>query len=117
MSHTLEAKLKLTNRPALIAACGTLNLQTLGEGTHKLYQRHEKGFGVMLPNWDLPVVVNGDGAALYDNYNGSWGDISELRKLETEYTRHTILESMPGISLAALEVVHDGELSHILINV
>jgi len=84
MSHTMNLIIELHDRAALEAACQRLGL-TLSEGSHKLYSTTEEGIAVCLPGWQFPVVVKGDGSVAYDNYNGNWGDISELNKLRAYY--------------------------------
>jgi len=84
MSHTMNIQLELHDKDALLAACERLGL-TMTEGRHKLYASTEEGIAISLPGWKYPVVVKGDGTVAYDNYNGRWGDISQLNKLKAYY--------------------------------
>ncbi len=84
MSHTMNIKVELHDRDALLAACERLNL-VVEEGRFKLYSSTEEGVGVFLPNWKYPVVVKNTGDIAFDNYEGRWGNIAELNKLRAYY--------------------------------
>lgn len=84
MSHTMNIEIELHDRAALEAACQRLGVRMI-EGIHRLYQTVEEGIGICLPGWKYPVVVKDDGSVAYDNYGGSWGNISEFNKLRAYY--------------------------------
>jgi len=54
-------------------------------GIHPVYRSNPAGLGIMLPGWRYPMVITPDGKAVYDNYNGSWGDIQELYAFSAHY--------------------------------
>lgn len=65
---------------AALGARGQLTgIKILGSGSHTIYGTNYSGFGIHLPDWRYPVVVNTDtGKLSYDNFNGSWGKQSHL---------------------------------------
>lgn len=97
MSHTMNIKTEIRDKEALYAACERLGAR-LEEGAFSLYASREKGLGVFLTGWALPVVVKEDGTISYDNYNGEWGDLAELDRLKDAY----------GIEKATIEARRQG---------
>src|SRR4051812_30887861 len=85
MSHTVEVKIELRNREALLQAAKTVGATILGEGTHALYSSREKGFGLKLNGWQYPVIIKEDGTIAYDTYGGAWGNIAQLEDLQGWY--------------------------------
>ena len=85
MSHTVKIEIELTDLDVLKTACKRLNLKYNDNSTVQLYDGNSyTGFVVQLPNWNFPIVISGK-TIYYDNYNGNWGNISELNKLKTYY--------------------------------
>ncbi len=97
MSHTMNIKTEMRDKEALLAACERLGTR-MEEGTFSLYASREKGLGVFLSDWSLPVVVKEDGTISYDNYDGEWGNITELDRLKDAY----------GLEKAAMEARKQG---------
>lgn len=91
MSHTLKVKAKFTDPKAVEAAAKEMGAEIV-RGKLKLHQPDsavENGFGVKLPGWRLPVIINTQtGEASYDNYKGRWGAESELHKFTQLYATH-----------------------------
>jgi hypothetical protein len=85
MSHTISAQIELRNTAALDYAVKQMNGQILGQGTHRLFSTQETGFGFRLPNWRCPLVARSNGTLAYDDYNGAWGNVSDLDKLKAHY--------------------------------
>jgi len=88
MSHIVQIKTQVTDEAAITAACARLNLPEPTTGTFDLFSGQKAtGVGVMLPNWQYPVVCNTEtGEVAFDNYNGRWGKQVELDKFLQAYT-------------------------------
>ena len=55
-------------------------------GTARLYSGEAAGLVVRLPGWTYPVVFDpATGEAKYDNFNGCWGEQTELDRLLQAY--------------------------------
>ena len=104
MSHIVQIKTEIRDGLAVRCACQRLKLPQAVEGTHRLFSGEATGLGVLLPAWKFPVVCKLDSGELaYDNYNGRWGQQSELdrflqgyavemAKLEARRKGHTCTE-------------------------
>lgn len=90
MSHTVKIKTALRDAEAIRAACSELGLEAPREGTVSFHDRQShSGWIVQLKDWRYPVVVNKEtGDVSFDNYNGSWGDITRLNNLTQMYGIH-----------------------------
>lgn len=89
MSHTVKVKsVQVTDVECLNAAIERLGLPKGEVGTHRLYDGTTRaGIAVKLPNWKFPVVFDtAKGEALFDNFNGSWGQEIEIDRLVQAYT-------------------------------
>jgi len=96
MSHVVEIELqvKLTDRKTLDAACKRLNLAAPEHRLVQLYSEKVEGLAVELPGWRYPIVVDLEKEKVkYDNFNGRWGQIEELTKLEQAYQTEHILKT------------------------
>ena len=79
VSHIVEIQTEVRDPAGAQAACTRLGLDPPTRGTVRLYSEEATGLIVQFPNWSYPVVFNTDsGEARYDNYNGRWGDQSQL---------------------------------------
>jgi hypothetical protein len=85
MSHILKLEAKLTDVKAVEAACRRLGLKEPYHGTANIYSGKQTGLVVQLPGWNYPIVINGEGAVTYDNFNGHWGKIEHLHALQQAY--------------------------------
>jgi hypothetical protein len=86
MSHIVSIKTKVRDPAALAAACRRLGLNDPTTGTAKLFSDQATGLIVQLPGWQYPIVIDtASGEIKYDNFNGYWGDQSELDKLMQAY--------------------------------
>lgn len=88
MSHTVKLKVELRNKTALGYSVVELKGSVLGEGTHRLYQGNESGFGFTLPAWTYPLVLKTTGELLFDDFGGHWGNRSDIDRLMEHYTLH-----------------------------
>ena len=79
MSHIVEIKTEVRDPAAVRAACQRLKLDQPTHGTTKLFSGEATGLIVKLPGWKYPAVFDTQtGQARYDNYNGRWGERSQL---------------------------------------
>ena len=86
MSHIVTIKTQIRDAAALAAACGRLGLGPPEQGTAQLFSSQATGQIVRLPGWSYPVVIDTQaGQVQFDNYNGAWGQQSELDKLLQAY--------------------------------
>jgi hypothetical protein len=86
LSHIVEIKTQVRDAEAVQAACRRLGLPAAVQGTTKLFSGTVPGLAVQLPGWHYPVVCQLDtGQVKYDNYQGSWGSETELRKFLQAY--------------------------------
>lgn len=85
MSHTISVKVEIKDKHALAAAVERLGGRVLGEGTHALYQGSVQGFGLILPDWKYPIVLDEAGNLAYDDYGGRWGDAADIQRLTDGY--------------------------------
>lgn len=89
MSHSVTIKaVEVRNPDAIMAAARRLNLPTPQEGLHKLFDGTKRqGHAVQLPNWNEKTVFDTKtGEAIFDNYNGAWGDEIELDRFVQAYS-------------------------------
>lgn len=109
MSHTVQVKSTvLTNRDCIERARVRLGLPALVEGTHKLFgNQSATGLALKLPGWNYPVVIDAEGQAHYDNYNGSWGQEIELDKLIQAYSVEVSADSLRNGGYTVEETVEN----------
>jgi hypothetical protein len=88
MSHTVKVKVELKDKSLLGTAVVEMQGTVLGEGTHRLYQGNETGFGFTLPKWSFPLVLKDNHELAFDDYNGSWGDRADVEHLTQRYAIH-----------------------------
>lgn len=85
MSHTVKIEIELTDINILKVACKRLNLKYEENSSAQLYDGNTyQGFVIHLKDWNYPIIINGKNI-YYDNYQGRWGDISQLNQLKTYY--------------------------------
>lgn len=85
MSHTVRVRVEMRDRETLGHAVSDVGGTVLGEGTYKLYQNSETGFGFKLLNWKYPVVLKADNDLAFDDYGGYWGNRVDLDGLTQRY--------------------------------
>ena len=111
MSHTLKIKVEIKDETALRTASERTGAKVLGEGSHRLYGGVSNGFGVQLPGWQFPVIVNlQTGELSYDNYGGNWGNQGTLDTLIHEYSTEVVAQALAsqGISFYRNDAQVDG---------
>lgn len=86
MSHIVTIKTELRCLHAIRAACKRLNIQNPEITQHKLFTNQVEGWGIKLPCWIYPVVVQPEtGSVQFDNYGGKWGKQEELDRFLQAY--------------------------------
>ena len=86
MSHIVVIKTQVRDPAALAAACTRLGLAAPTQGIAELFSGNASGLLVNLPGWRFPVVVDIQaGQVHYDNFNGAWGNQTELDRLLQAY--------------------------------
>jgi hypothetical protein len=86
MSHIASIDIELKDIEALKEACKRLNIKFENVENYKFYDGTRKsGLAIHLPNSKYPMVLDNNGKAYFDNYNGRWGDLAELDKVKDHY--------------------------------
>lgn len=86
MSHIVSIKTQVRDPVAIEAACRRLQLPAPTHGTAQLFTSEASGVIVRLPRWNYPVVCDtATGDLRYDNYNGRWGEQSQLDQFLQAY--------------------------------
>lgn len=86
MSHIVQIQTEVRDPVAIKSACKRLNIQNPEFNTHKLFTNQVEGWGIKLPGWIYPVVVQTDtGSIQFDNYGGKWGKQEELDRFLQAY--------------------------------
>lgn len=95
MSHIVTIETQVRDPLAIGAACQRLGLPQPKEGTAELFSGSESGIIVALPGWTYPLVCQTEtGVLKYDNFEGRWGDQSQLdRFLQSYAVEKTRLEA------------------------
>jgi len=92
MSQTLELELQVKDMSVLELACRKLGI-TLNKVRKKIRffsSTEDIVASFQLPGWKYEVGIKEDGTIVYDNYEGSWGDISKLNEVQKEYSTEKI---------------------------
>src|SRR5437762_4884328 len=86
LSHIVTIKTEVSDPPAVAAACRRLALPEPVHGTANLFSGQATGLLVRLPGWLYPAVIDTtSGVIRYDNYNGAWGDETQLHRFLQAY--------------------------------
>jgi hypothetical protein len=91
MSHIVSIKTKIKDPAALAAACRRFGISEPTTGTAKIFSVEATGLIVRLPGWQYPIVIDtATGDIKYDNFNGHWGNQSQLDKLLQAYAAEKV---------------------------
>jgi hypothetical protein len=112
MSHLVMIQTQIRDASALAAACRRLSLAEPAQETVQLFSGEVKGLAVRLPNWQYPVVVDVDGGKLaYDNFEGHWGERTQLDRLLQLYAvEKTRLEAKRKGFAVSEQLLTDGSI-------
>ena len=108
MSHTATVKVSFENREILKQVCTRLGIK-FTEGQHIVNLYSEKistNFSIQLPGWKFPVAICGD-ELKYDHYNGVWGSLSELERLQNQYCRDIAIQQAQAAGFGINESVDE----------
>jgi hypothetical protein len=99
MSHIVSIKTQVKDPLAIQAACRRLQLPEPQQRTARLFNSEATGLVVELRGWTYPLVCDTTtGELKYDNFEGRWGDESQL---------HLFLQSY-AVERATLEARRQG---------
>jgi hypothetical protein len=86
VSESISAQLLCPNVEIVERTIAILGLRRVEGSHHKMFDgKNVEGIAFELPKWRQAVVIDQIGTPHYDNYNGSWGHISELDKFLQTY--------------------------------
>lgn len=86
MSHIVTIETQVRDPASVRAACERLNLPSPEHKTVTLFSGAATGLAVQLPGWHYPVVCDTtSGQVRFDNYEGRWGEQSELDRFLQAY--------------------------------
>lgn len=110
MSVLVTFKTEVRDVNAIQAACKRLGLSQAVDGRHKVFGEHVAGWAVRLPAWNFPIVCQTEtGAVHFDNYEGRWGNQTELDKFLQAYgVEKAILEARNSGYYTSEETLEDG---------
>ena len=110
MSHIVTIRTEIRDAAALTAACRRLSLPVPVRESVKLFSGEATGHAVRLPNWRYPVVCHlGSGQLEFDNYEGRWGDPTQLNSLRRAYAiEKATIESRKQGHTVAEQQLDDG---------
>lgn len=87
MSHIVTIATEVRDETALQAACERLKLPSPVFAQAQLFSSEATGHCVRLPDWRYPVVCQLEtGRIEYDNFEGRWGNPTELSRLIQRYS-------------------------------
>ena len=112
MSHIVTVQTRLHDPAAVTAACQRLGLPVPTHGTAKLYSGEATGLLVQFPGWQFPAVIDTvSGTVHFDNYEGRWGNQSQLDKFQQLYAVEKAKLEARKKNLAATELtLQDGSI-------
>jgi len=86
VSHIVTIKTEIRDAEAIAAAARRLRLAAPVFGKAQLFSGAKTGWQVQLPDWTYPVVIDvNTGQVDYDNFEGRWGDPSQLSRFLQKY--------------------------------
>lgn len=104
MSNLVKVQTQVTDEEILKLTCTMLQLPAPKSGQHTVYSQRVQGLAVQLPRWNYPVVFDlAERRCVYDNYEGHWGDIKELRT----FTQRYAAEAAKSAAVAAGHLVEE----------
>lgn len=86
MSHIVSIQTEVRCEHAVRAACTRLKWREPVFARHRLFSSEVEGLGVVAPDWKYAIVCDLQSGQLhYDNYEGKWGDPSQLNRFKQSY--------------------------------
>ncbi len=110
LSHVVTVRTEVRDLEAVAAACRRLELEAPLRGRFKMYSQVIDGWGVKLPGWLYPVVLQPEtGVVQFDNFEGHWGDQAQLdRFLQGYAVEKATLEARRRGHTVAEQTLDDG---------
>ncbi len=94
MSHTVRSKTQLTDRSLILKVAEKMKGCSIVEpASVRLYDgtlAKSTDTCVKFDNWQYPIIVDGEGAVFYDNYDGAWGEEKTLDDFLGLYNKELI---------------------------
>ena len=88
MSHCTTIDVKMKDINILRKVCKKLNLEMKENSKFRFYDgRTEHGTKINLPNWNYPIIIKNNGEVIFDNFEGTWGDIKELKIIKNKLVK------------------------------
>jgi hypothetical protein len=95
MSHIVTIASEMTNEEMIRKAAGQLGYAVEHKSGYVFYDGTVKtGVFVSLPGWRYPVCIEDSGKLFFDNYEGAWGNIAELKTFQNEYALIDVTEKL-----------------------
>ena len=86
MSHTAHIETKLMDAACIEKACERLGISCALNSSAKFYDGEiHNGTVVKINGWRYPIVISENGTVHMDNFNGSWGNITDFNTLKMYY--------------------------------
>jgi hypothetical protein len=96
MSHTATVQTQISNKEIAKKTCEEMGIEFLDVKQVNLYQTEHRNlqceFAFKPKGWNYPVAVKADGSALYDNYNGHWGEQKHFDEFRQKYAENVALD-------------------------
>lgn len=118
MSHTVKNEIDLKDTQVLEKTLHRLGVRSEQVENYTMFDgKKVSGLAIYLKGWRYPAVLTTNGELFYDNYNGSWGDITELNTLKQYYgvEKTKKLARVKGYSVT--ETTNKDGLPQVVINV
>ena len=96
MSHTATVQTQNSDREIAKKTCEELGYEFMDVKQVSLFQAEHKNlkceFAFRPKGWQYPVAVMQDGSAMYDNYNGSWGEQKAFDQFRQKYAENVAVD-------------------------
>jgi hypothetical protein len=92
MSHRTEVDAEFLDKDMVKKTCEELGVEFIDEKKVKLFEgTFPCEYSIRLKGWSYAVGIQENGKALFDNYNGGWGDEKDLDSFRQRYTENVTL--------------------------
>lgn len=109
MSHTVTLEIKLRNRGHLRKACQALGVEPTQETVQFYDKRRVTGTVIRFDGWKYPVVIDASGSVHFDDYDGAWGNVDDVHRLQVQYAVAAAQEmKAEGWHMGAVQTLSNG---------
>jgi hypothetical protein len=92
MSHRTEVETEFLDKEMVKKTCEELGIEFVDEKQVRLYEGNFPcDYSIKLKGWNYAVGIQSNGKALFDNFNGQWGNESELDAFRQRYSENVTL--------------------------